>query len=50
MLSYQHEFPFGGRRKMVEVVKIGSNGILLQIKEVSDSYRDSLYHWDEDEN
>ncbi len=28
---------------MVEGVKIGSNGILLQIKEVSDSYRDYPY-------
>jgi hypothetical protein len=35
---------------MVEVVKIGSNGILLQIKEVSDSYREYPYRWDEDEN
>jgi hypothetical protein len=35
---------------MVEVVKIGSNGILLQIKEVPDSYRDNPYRWDEDEN
>ncbi len=50
VVTYQHEFPFGGRRKMVEVVKIGSNGILLQIKEVSDSYRDYPYRWDEDDN
>ncbi len=35
---------------MVEVVKIASNGILLQIKEVSDSYRDFPYGWDEDDN
>jgi hypothetical protein len=35
---------------MVEVVKIGNNGILLQIKEVSDSYRDFPYRWDEDDN
>jgi len=50
MLSTQHEVPFGGRQKMVEVVKIGSNGILLQIKEVSDSYRDFPYRWDEDDS
>lgn len=35
---------------MVEVVKIGSDGVLLRIKEVSDSYRDFPYRWDEDEN
>ena len=35
---------------MVEVVKIGSNGLLLEIKEVSDTYRDSPYHWDEEDN
>jgi len=35
---------------MVEVVKIGSNGILLQIKEVSDSYRDHPYRWDEEDS
>jgi len=28
---------------MVEVVKIGSNGALLQIKEVSDRVRDDTY-------
>jgi len=36
--------------KMVEVVKIASNGALLQIKEVSDSYRDYPYRWDEDDS
>lgn len=35
---------------MVEFVKVASNGILLQIKEVSDSYREYPYHWDEDES
>lgn len=34
---------------MVEFVKISDNGTLLQIKEVSDTYRDRLYRWDEDE-
>ena len=34
---------------MVEFVKISENGTLLQIKEVSDLYRDRLYQWDEDE-
>jgi hypothetical protein len=50
LLAYLHEFPFGGRQKMVEVVKIGSNGALLQIKEVSDSYRDTPFRWDEDDS
>jgi|GEM_PF-1200418 len=35
---------------MVEIVKIGSNGILLEIKEVSDTYRDYPYGWDEEDN
>jgi hypothetical protein len=43
-------FLLEANEKMVEVVKIGSDGILLQIKEVSDSYRDFPYRWDEDEN
>jgi len=34
---------------MVEFVKISHTGILLQIKEVSDLYRDRPYDWDEDE-
>jgi len=34
---------------MVEVVKISSDGILLKIEEVSDTYRDRPYQWDEDE-
>jgi len=43
-------FPLGVDKEMVEVVRIGSNGILLQIKEVSDSYREYPYQWDEDDN
>jgi len=34
---------------MVEIVKISKKGILLKIKEVSDTYRDQPYRWDEDE-
>jgi hypothetical protein len=34
---------------MVEFVKIAKNGVLLQIKEVPDTYRDSPYVWDEEE-
>jgi len=48
MIVYQHAFP-GEVTEMVEVVKIGSNGTLLQIREVPDIYRDRPYRWDEDE-
>ena len=48
MVWYQQEFP-GEVTEMVEVVKIGSNGTLLQIREVPDIYRDRPYRWDEDE-
>ena len=34
---------------MVELVKISKKGILLKIKEVSDTYQDQPYRWDEDE-
>jgi hypothetical protein len=34
---------------MVVVVKIAKNGKLLDIKEVSDRYRDDPYTWDTDE-
>ena len=34
---------------MVEFVKISKKGTLLRIKEVSDTFRDRSYHWDEDE-
>jgi len=34
---------------MVEFVKVSKNGILLKIKEVSDTYRDRPYRWEEDE-
>jgi len=30
---------------MVEVVRISDKGILLEIKEVSDKYRDIPYSW-----
>jgi len=33
---------------MVEVVRISKDGRLLEIKEVSDRYRDIPYDWDED--
>lgn len=33
---------------MVEVVRISEDGHVLQIKEVSDLFRDRLYVWDED--
>jgi len=33
---------------MVEFVRIDKNGFLLEIKEVSDIYRDIPYNWDED--
>ena len=32
---------------MVDVIRIDKNGFLLEIKEVSDQYRDILYPWDE---
>jgi len=32
---------------MVEFVKISAQGTLLEIKEVSDKYRDEPYNWDE---
>ena len=37
----------GGKLSMVEVIRIDKNGFLLEIKEVSDKYRDSLYNWDD---
>ena len=33
---------------MVEVVRISKDGLLLEIKEVSDKYRDIPYNWDLD--
>ncbi len=34
---------------MVEFVRISKDGMVLEIKEVSDAYRDRLYEWvDED--
>jgi len=34
---------------MVEVVKVSKDGLLLEIKEVSDGDWDCLYHWNEDD-
>jgi len=34
---------------MVEIVRISKEGLVLNIKEVSDRYRDSPYLWDENE-
>ena len=47
MVLYTKNLLWG--KVMVEFVKISENGMLLQIKEVSDLYRDRLYQWDEDE-
>jgi len=33
---------------MVDVVRISKDGSLLEIREVSDKYRDIPYGWDED--
>jgi len=33
---------------MVEFVKISKDGVLLEIKEVSDKYRDQPYDWKEE--
>ena len=33
---------------MVAIVRISKKGYLLEIKEVSDKYRDIPYNWDED--
>jgi len=33
---------------MVEMIRISKDGFLLEIKEVSDKYRDGPYNWDED--
>ena len=38
----------GGKLSMVDVIRIDNNGFLLEIKEVSDKYRDILYNWDDD--
>ena len=35
-------------KNMVEVVRISKDGYLLEIKQVSDRYRDIPYDWDED--
>ena len=34
-----------GNKNMVEVVRISKKGLLLEIKEVSDKYRDIPYNW-----
>jgi len=34
---------------MVDFVKISKEGILLEIKEVSDQFRDQLYEWTKEE-
>ena len=34
---------------MVEVVRVSKDGVLLEIREVSDRYRDEPYEWDEEE-
>jgi len=34
---------------MVEVVKISQDGCVLEIREVSDTYRDQLYDWVDEE-
>ena len=47
-VSYRHGF-LRRVNAMVEFVKISNNGALLQIKEVSDLFRDRPYRWDEDE-
>ena len=33
---------------MVEFVKISEDGRIIEIKEVSDTYRDQPYPWDEE--
>jgi hypothetical protein len=33
---------------MVAVVKVSKEGYLLEIKEISDKYRDMSYNWNED--
>ena len=33
---------------MVEFVRISKDGSILEIKEVSDTYRDQPYEWDEE--
>ena len=37
-----------GNINMVEVVRISKDGFLLEIKKVSDKYRDIPYNWDLD--
>jgi len=34
---------------MVEVVRISKEGFLLEIKEVSDKYRNVRYYWNSDQ-
>jgi hypothetical protein len=34
---------------MVEFVKISKEGVLLEIKEVSDQFRDQTFFWPEEE-
>jgi hypothetical protein len=43
-----HGFPMG-EKAMVEFVKISKDGALLEIKEVSDRYRDQPYLWEAEE-
>ena len=34
---------------MVEIVKVSKEGVLLEIKEISDLFRDQEYDWPEEE-
>jgi hypothetical protein len=38
---------YGAAKNMVDVVRISKKGTLLEIKEVSDKYRDIPYRWGE---
>ena len=33
---------------MIDVIRIDENGFLLEIREVSDKYREILYNWNDD--
>jgi len=37
-----------GASSMVEFVRISKDGIVLEIREVSDAYRDQPYQWDDE--
>ncbi|MBE3137457.1 MAG: hypothetical protein IMZ43_08745 [Thermoplasmata archaeon] len=49
MLCHHAQDVYPGGGTMVEFVKISPQGNVLEIRDVSDKYRDKPYVWDEEE-